>query len=98
MRRMSALWTSEEIARATGGMAQGSFAADGVAFDSREVGPGDLFVALKGEVTDGHRFVAGAYAAGAAGAIVSEQVDGPHVIVADTTAALDALGMAARQR
>jgi UDP-N-acetylmuramoyl-tripeptide--D-alanyl-D-alanine ligase len=29
----------------------------GVAFDSREVGPGDLFIALKGEATDGHRFI-----------------------------------------
>ena len=42
----------------------------GVAFDSREVGPGDLFVALKGEATDGHRFVDQAFAAGAAGAMV----------------------------
>jgi UDP-N-acetylmuramoyl-tripeptide--D-alanyl-D-alanine ligase len=97
MRGMT-LWTSDEIARAVGGVARGAFAVDGVAFDSREVGPGDLFVALKGEATDGHRFVAGAFAAGAAGAIVSEPVDGPHVIVADTTAALDALGGAARQR
>ena len=40
-------------------------------FDSREVGPGDLFIALKGEATDGHRFVDQAFAAGAAGALVS---------------------------
>ena len=54
---MSALWTSDEIAAAVGGTAHGSFEASGVAFDSREIGPGDLFVALKGEATDGHRFV-----------------------------------------
>ena len=36
----------------------------GVAFDSREVGPGDLFIALKGEATDGHRFVDKAFAHG----------------------------------
>ena len=51
--------------------------SDGVTFDSREVEPGDLFIALKGEATDGHRFVDKAFAAGAAGALVSETVDGP---------------------
>ena len=74
------------------------FVAAGVTFDSREVGPGDLFVALTGEATDGHRFVAQAFANGAAGAIVSQAVDGPHVLVADTAAALDALARAARAR
>ena len=67
---MSALWTSAEIETATGGVVSGPFAATGVAFDSREVGPGDLFIALKGETTDGHRFVDGAFEQGAAGAIV----------------------------
>ena len=51
----------------------------------REIGPGDLFVALKGEATDGHLFVEKALAAGAAGVLVSEAVEGPHVLVADTT-------------
>ena len=92
------LWTSAEIASATGGTASAPFAATGVAFDSREVGPGDLFVALTGEVTDGHRFIGQAFAQGAAGAIVSQAVDHPHVLVSDTTAALDAIGAAARAR
>ena len=70
---MSALWTSAEIAAATGGAAHGDFEASGVAFDSREVEPGDLFVAMKGEATDGHLFLDKAFAAGAAGAIVSER-------------------------
>ena len=95
---MNALWTSAEIASATGGTASADFAVSGVAYDSREVGPGDLFVALTGETTDGHRFVAQAFAQGAAGAIVSEPCDEPHVHVADTTAALDALGAASRAR
>ena len=92
------LWTADEIAAATGGSASAPFDVAGVTFDSREVGPGDLFVALKGEATDGHRFVAQAFAQGAAGVLVSEAVDGPHVLVADTTAALDALARAARAR
>jgi UDP-N-acetylmuramoyl-tripeptide--D-alanyl-D-alanine ligase len=92
------LWTAAEIAAACDGAASADFAANGVAFDSREVGEGDLFLALKGEQSDGYRFVAQAFAQGAAGALVSEAVDGPHVRVADTAAALDALGRAARAR
>ncbi len=95
---MSALWPAADLARATGGQAHGDFAGTGLAFDSREVGPGDLFIALKGEMTDGHRFVDGAFAQGAAGAIVSRPIDHPHILVKDTTAALNALGIAARLR
>jgi UDP-N-acetylmuramoyl-tripeptide--D-alanyl-D-alanine ligase len=92
------LWSSAEIALATQGRASDHFDVSGVAFDSREVGPGDLFVALKGEATDGHRFVAQAFAQGAEGVLVSQPVEGPHILVADTTAALDALGIEARRR
>jgi UDP-N-acetylmuramoyl-tripeptide--D-alanyl-D-alanine ligase len=92
------LWTSAEVAVATGGRIHGDFAATGVAFDSREVAPGDLFVALKGATADGHRFAAQALARGAAGVLASEPVEGPHVLVADTQAGLEALGRAARNR
>ncbi len=95
---MTSLWTSDEIAAATGGTASKSFEVTGVTFDSREVQPGDLFVAMPGTVYDGHKFVAGAFAAGAAGAIVSQPVEGPHVLVADTAAALEVLGRASRER
>ncbi|MFL6761182.1 MAG: UDP-N-acetylmuramoyl-tripeptide--D-alanyl-D-alanine ligase [Sphingomicrobium sp.] len=95
---MSLLWTSEEIAAATGGKASAAFEANGVTFDSREVEAGDLFVAMPGTVYDGHRFVDGAFASGAAGAIVAHPVSGPHVLVDDTFAALQALGRASRQR
>ena len=86
------LWTAFEIAEAVDGEVQGAFCANGVTFDSREVGPGDLFIALNGEATDGHRFIASAFDNGAAGAIVSESIEQPHVRVADTMAALNALG------
>jgi UDP-N-acetylmuramoyl-tripeptide--D-alanyl-D-alanine ligase len=95
---VNALWTSEEIATATGGTASGEFAVTGVAFDSREIGPGDLFVAMKGEATDGHLFLDKAFAAGAAGAIASEDTAHPHVRVADSFVALNALGRASRER
>ena len=92
------LWTSDEIVAATGGKASGSFEVTGVTFDSREVGPGDLFVAMPGTVHDGHRFVAAAFAAGASGALVSQPVHEPHVLVEDVVAALQALARAARER
>ena len=66
-RRDGALWTTAEIEAATGGTASAPFEVAGVTFDSREVGPGDLFVAMPGTVADGHEFVAQAFAAGAAG-------------------------------
>ena len=98
MRAVSALWTSAAIAAATGGTASADFAVSGVAFDSREIGAGDLFMAMPGTEHDGHRFVDGAFAKGAAGAIVSQPVAHPHILVADTAAALNALGVASRER
>jgi UDP-N-acetylmuramoyl-tripeptide--D-alanyl-D-alanine ligase len=98
MRRVMPLWTHAELVAATGGIAAGAFDANGVAFDSREIGQGDLFFALKGEATDGHLFVDKAFANGAAGAIVSEPVAYPHILVNDTMAALNALGIASRDR
>jgi UDP-N-acetylmuramoyl-tripeptide--D-alanyl-D-alanine ligase len=95
---MSKLWTSGEIAAATGGTASGEFSVSGVTFDSREVIGGELFIALRGESTDGHRFVGQARERGASGFLVGEPVEGAHVLVADTTAALEALGGASRRR
>jgi UDP-N-acetylmuramoyl-tripeptide--D-alanyl-D-alanine ligase len=98
MRDMMPLWTSEEIAQATGGHASDRFDVAGVAFDSREIRPGDLFVALKGEHADGHDFIDKAFAAGAAGAIVSAPVDHPHVLVGNGMVALEHLARASRAR
>ena len=95
---MSVLWTSEEIARATGGTASAAFEVTGVTFDSREVGAGDLFIAMPGTVHDGHEFVDQAICAGAAGLIVSRPVAAPQVLVEDTAKALQDLGRAARER
>ncbi|MBS0541345.1 MAG: UDP-N-acetylmuramoyl-tripeptide--D-alanyl-D-alanine ligase [Proteobacteria bacterium] len=99
---MSALWTSDEVARALSPVAMsGAFEATGVTFDSRAVGKGDIFFALTGETTDGHGFVADALARGAAAAIVSRDVPGASgnlVRVADTMKALVDLGRAGRAR
>ncbi|SMQ61703.1 UDP-N-acetylmuramoyl-tripeptide--D-alanyl-D-alanine ligase [Altererythrobacter xiamenensis] len=93
-----ALWSAREIAAATGGTASHDFQASGVEMDSRDVRGGDLFVALKGEAMDGHKFIDKAFANGAVAAIVDRPVDYPHVLVEDTTAALHALAHAARDR
>ncbi len=95
---MKPLWTSDELVAATGGIADSEFECSGVAFDSREIGQGDLFFALKGETSDGHIFVDQCFANGAVGAVVSESVDHPHILVEDTALALDALGIASRNR
>ncbi|KAA9110929.1 UDP-N-acetylmuramoyl-tripeptide--D-alanyl-D-alanine ligase [Microbacterium rhizomatis] len=58
--------------------------------DSRLIGPGDIFVAKPGEVTDGHLFVAGAAAAGAAVALVQHPVEAAvsQIVVVDVVTAL----------
>jgi UDP-N-acetylmuramoyl-tripeptide--D-alanyl-D-alanine ligase len=76
-------------------------AFDGAVLDSREVRGGELFFALPGERTDGHRFVPQALAAGAAAAVVAEAVEAPDeslVRVGDTTGALHALTRRVRER
>lgn len=96
------LWTSREIEIATGGRATCPFAATGLSIDTREIAPGDLFVALT-SARDGHDFVDDAMAKGAAGALVSRIPSGldetaPLVIVPDVQVALEALGRAGRAR
>src|SRR6476619_1568320 len=92
------LWTAADIAAATGGTARVNLAVEGVTFDSREVDPGDLFVAMPGTVADGHKFVASAFERDANGALVSQPIEGPHILVPDVARGLEALGVAARGR
>ena len=93
------LWTSEEIALATGGTASDPFWVSGtISIDTRTLMPGDLFVALQDQ-RDGHDFVEAAFKAGAAGALVSKPVTGgPIIRVDDVQAALEMMGIAARAR
>lgn len=93
------LWTATDIALATGGRIEGgAFDVSGLTYNSREIEPGDLFLALQG-ARDGHDFAAAAFAAGAVGALVERPVDGgPCIVVPDTLRALEALGAAARDR
>ena len=83
-------------AAATGGVLQGDDRSiTGLTYNSREIVPGDLFLALKGE-RDGHQFAGGAFASGAAAALVEHPVEGgPCVVVPDTLRGLEALGVTA---
>jgi len=60
----------------------------GFATDSREVKPGDLFIAIRGAQVDGHAFVEAAFANGAAAALVERPVSGPHIRVYSVVATL----------
>lgn len=97
------LLTSEFAATATGGTATAPFAASGLSIDTRTLKPGDLFVALKGPAMDGHAFVEQAFKAGASACVVAEGFVppancGPLLVVPDTQAAMENIGLAARAR
>jgi UDP-N-acetylmuramoyl-tripeptide--D-alanyl-D-alanine ligase len=100
--------TADELAAITGGtllVRSGRPVRDG-AVDSRAVEPGNLFVALPGERTDGHSFVGAALAAGAAAALVARPPeaadlagrDATVVLVDDPLRALQAVASAWRTR
>ncbi len=70
----------------------------GWSIDSRTVSPGDLFFAIKGDLHDGHAFVADVLARGAVAAVVSEDSLGSVLRVRDTIDALQAAARFARSQ
>ncbi len=99
-----ALWTAQELIAATGGTLHGTITKpiNGVAIDSRNLNSGEVFIAIKGDVHDGHQFVVNALNSGAAVAVVSKPTDamkaaGPILVVADDPLrGLENMGRAAR--
>jgi murE/murF fusion protein len=95
-----------QAAAACGGRCLGADAKiAGVGTDSRSVGRGELFVALRGERFDGHEFAAQVVAAGAAAAMVDERAeqergfgDISRIVVEDTLAGLGRLAADWRAR
>jgi UDP-N-acetylmuramoyl-tripeptide--D-alanyl-D-alanine ligase len=100
------LWTSKAMAAAMRASANGALphAVTGLSIDSRTIAPGEAYFAIKGDVHDGHDFVAAALKAGAALAVVEAAQrdkfasDAPLLVVDDVLAALVALAHAARAR
>ncbi len=66
----------------------------GVSYDSRQTREGDLFTAIAGYETDGHRFIPMAREKGAACVLCQQKPEGegPYVLVSDSRAALARLG------
>jgi UDP-N-acetylmuramoyl-tripeptide--D-alanyl-D-alanine ligase len=102
---MSALWATATFAAAAGGRVVGDVPAaiTGVSIDSRTIGPGEAFVAIRGDNRDGHDFVPAALKAGAALALVEEghAPEGARpllVVPDDTLAALRRIAAAGRTR
>jgi UDP-N-acetylmuramoyl-tripeptide--D-alanyl-D-alanine ligase len=81
-------------------------AVAGASIDTRSLRPGELFVPLPGTRTDGHAFLAEAFARGAAAALCARDAlaawtgrePGPLVVVEDVTAALQRLGRRVRDQ
>ncbi|MGI6034920.1 MAG: UDP-N-acetylmuramoyl-tripeptide--D-alanyl-D-alanine ligase [Limnochordia bacterium] len=90
----------EDVLKATGGELVGEHPAPltGVSIDSRETEPGQLFIPLRGERTDGHEFIAHAMEGGAGASLVEEGqrerwqgLGRPLVVVKDALTALQDL-------
>jgi UDP-N-acetylmuramoyl-tripeptide--D-alanyl-D-alanine ligase len=93
--------TLANFAQLCGGRLKGADSAyTNVSSDTRTLGQGALFVALRGPNFNGNEFVGAAHAAGAAGALVdSEQpVAIPQIVVVDTQAALERGGSGWREQ
>ncbi|MBI4724661.1 MAG: UDP-N-acetylmuramoylalanyl-D-glutamyl-2,6-diaminopimelate--D-alanyl-D-alanine ligase [Rhodomicrobium sp.] len=97
------LWTFEEISAALGvPLPASGGSVSGVSIDSRTLKAGDLFVAIRGERADGHKFVEAAFEKGAAASIVAGDYEskacGVLFRVTDTLDALNTLARASRRR
>jgi UDP-N-acetylmuramoyl-tripeptide--D-alanyl-D-alanine ligase len=100
------LWTSGAMATAMHATGNGALpeAIHGISIDSRTIAPGDAYFAIKGDVHDGHAFVAAALNAGAALAVVEAAqrdkfpADAPLLVVDDVLAGLVDLARASRAR
>jgi UDP-N-acetylmuramoyl-tripeptide--D-alanyl-D-alanine ligase len=94
-------WTLDRIAaalanNAVGKLPRGSASFTGITTDTRKIGKGNVFVALKGERFDGHDYLSDAVRDGASAVVVSKApklntLDVPVFEVADTLIALGAL-------
>ena len=77
----------DQLARMTGGELHNPAMVgrmfDGVSIDSRTLRPGELYVAIRGENHDGHRFIPSAIAAGAAGLLSEINCFDPDQIPGD---------------
>ena len=98
-------FTLGEIAAACGGKYIGDRSKllkciSSVVIDSRKVTDGSLFVAIKGERTDGHNYIVSSYDSGAICALSEQAVDydEPYILVESTTQAIKDIAEAYRAK
>ncbi|MFZ7125962.1 MAG: UDP-N-acetylmuramoyl-tripeptide--D-alanyl-D-alanine ligase [Desulfobacterales bacterium] len=106
-------WEVSDVLKATGGrLVQGpqNRRFSGIGIDSRRISPGEIFVSIKGEVHDGHRFIPDVVASGIRGVVIGRKrepeyrntlIDRPDVVVIaveETTRALGELAAYHRRR
>jgi UDP-N-acetylmuramoyl-tripeptide--D-alanyl-D-alanine ligase len=85
------IWFSSEAEQATKGFSTSKWSGNQLSIDTRQIQPGDIFVALKGRFTDGHNFINEAAANKASVAIVDHIIPDckiPLLVVKDTLQAL----------
>jgi UDP-N-acetylmuramoyl-tripeptide--D-alanyl-D-alanine ligase len=102
---MTPLWTEAELTKALAAPSEPlSATVGGASIDTRTLEVGDLFFAIKGETLDGHDYVARAFEAGAAAAVVEKVRSasfapfGPVFTADDTLKAMERLAVASRSR
>lgn len=96
------LWTARDAVKATNGTTKGDWFATGVSIDTRTLKEGDLFIAIKGDHSDGHAYVQAALDKGAAAIVVDhipENIPAEKILlVTDTLKAMQDLARFARAR
>ena len=96
------LWSSDELSLALSTNVAKEISVFGISRDTRTLKRGDLFIALKGEQVDGHKFVYEAVRQGASACLVDHLIDNvprnKQIIVEDTNFGLDSLARFARMR
>jgi len=102
---VSLAWIIDQVnAKHTGGVtpqATADIVIKSVSIDTRTLQKGDLFIALVGPNFNGHDYIRAAAEKGAGAVIVSEMTDTvnlPTLLVADTRIALGQLGAAVKQK
>lgn len=97
--------TIGEMLRACRGEWQGNEetltkAPSSIVTDSRQAGEGSLFFALRGEKTDGHKYIPDVLQKGALAVLCEERgaAGEPRIVVPDTLAAMQQIAAASRKR
>lgn len=98
---LSERYDTEQLAAMSSGKANCKLDIKSISIDSREVGEATLFVAVRGENTDGHKYIESAYKNGAV-CIMCEKLpegfSGNYILVEDTIKAIADIASSCREK